>query len=117
MTERQYCSVCNTVLAERKILPKSNLHHLDGDACSVCHATFDTTGMNVMILPAELTEIEAEAFTGISAQAVVVPDNCGKIGAKAFADCAGLKYIFLPEGITVDDTAFSGCTVLQIIYR
>ena len=61
------------------------------------------------VLPEQLAQIEPEAFSGISAQVVYVPDGCTKISALAFADCAGLKQIRIPAGCTIETDAFKGC--------
>lgn len=54
------------------------------------------------VLPADLTTIEAGAFTGIDAEVIVIPrtDNEVTIGSKAFANCYKLRQIYLPENVT-----------------
>jgi len=53
-------------------------------------------------LPADLTEIEEEAFAGsIAFGEVVVPDGTETIGSKAFADCSRLVLIEIPDSVTV----------------
>ena len=60
------------------------------------------------ILPAGLIEIEEEAFAGINAQRVTVPDGVQKIGKRAFAGCTKLKYVYIPEATTqIATDAFS----------
>lgn len=51
------------------------------------------TAEEVMSLPDRLTEIEAGAFEGTSAEAYCIPANCTKIGSRAFAD--------LPDGTVI----------------
>ncbi|MBR1822121.1 MAG: leucine-rich repeat protein, partial [Clostridia bacterium] len=71
--------------------------------------------MNVLRLPAGLREIEGEAFMGLSCQAVIIPDGCTTIGARAFADCAGLIYVRIPASVTsIADDAFDGCASVRI---
>lgn len=66
--------------------------------------------MNVLKLPTGLREIEEEAFSGISAQAVIIPDGCVSIGAEAFANCENLLYVLIPSSVTeIAGNAFSGC--------
>ena len=91
-------------------------HRLTDGACAGCGNTFDTTGMTVLTLPASLKQINASAFRGASAQVVVIPDGCQSVGSGAFADCTSLKYVFLPEGLTLPEDAFGGATV-ELIYR
>jgi len=51
--------------------------------------------------PAFLTEIEAEAFSGISAVQILLPAEVVSIGAEAFGNCASLQYLFIP-GMTTE---------------
>ncbi len=44
-------------------------------------------------LPAAMTAIEADAFQGIAAQAVVIPKNVTTISGNPFAD-SSVRYIF-----------------------
>ena len=69
----------------------------------------DLDDLKVLRLPAGLTEIEANAFEGLACEAVVVPDGCITIGARAFADCRELIYVILPSGTAVASDAFDGC--------
>lgn len=66
------------------------------------------------ILPASLTSIESEAFLGISASVVKLPDSVADIGSRAFADCPNLQQIYIPAVTTIADDAFSGVTGLII---
>ena len=56
-----------------------------------------------------MTEIEAEAFSGIAAEAVIIPEGCLTIGSKAFADCPNLKYAQIPANTSYAEDAFDGC--------
>lgn len=53
-----------------------------------------------VILPDNLTEIEEEAFYGSSAEIVMIPENCAKIGQRAFAECSHLREVHIPENTT-----------------
>ena len=55
---------------------------------------------NVLELPTGLKAIEEEAFAGISARTVVIPDGTTSIGSLAFADCGSLKYVVIPDSVT-----------------
>ena len=55
---------------------------------------------NVLELPTGLKAIEEEAFAGISARTVVIPEGCTSIGSRAFADCGSLKYVVIPDSVT-----------------
>lgn len=67
---------------------------------------------NVLELPTGLKAIEEEAFAGISARTVVIPDGCTSIGSRAFADCGSLKYVVIPDSVTsIAENAFAGSNV------
>jgi hypothetical protein len=51
-------------------------------------------------LPANLTEIEEEAFEGsIAFGEVLIPDGTETIGSRAFADCSRLVLIEIPDSV------------------
>ena len=62
----------------------------------------------IFSLPAGLTEIEEEAFAGIAAEKIIVPQGVTRIGDRAFADCPNLKELELPEGITFEGEPLYG---------
>jgi hypothetical protein len=84
-----------------------NLHGRSGStaeayAGSYSNITFVALmGTPDLILPASLKAIEAEAFSGISATVVYIPDSVTSLGSMAFANCTGLKEIRIPASITV----------------
>lgn len=62
-----------------------------------------------MILPASLTTINQQAFTGVNAGVIYIPDGATSIGAMAFADCDALWQIRIPESVkSISETAFEG---------
>ena len=66
------------------------------------------------IFPADLTEIADYAFyqdTSLTGS-LVIPATVRHIGAHAFDGCTGLTYRSLPDGITVDPTAFDNTNLL-----
>lgn len=68
----------------------------------------DASVMRTLVLPRELTEIQASAFAGTDVQRVLLPDTLSSIGPEAFADCVGLCYVVAPDGITaIDPSAFA----------
>ena len=70
----------------------------------------------VLTLPASLTEIEEEAFAGLTnIEMVVLPDTCMTIGARAFAGCTNLQVVVMPEGVSIGDGAFDGCPYVRFI--
>lgn len=67
-----------------------------------------------MVLPGSLRTIEAEAFEGVIAEKIIVPDGVTSIGYKAFANCPRLMEIELPAGINIDAHAFDGCGAIVL---
>ena len=62
-------------------------------------------------LPADLKTIEANAFEGIDAEAIIVPAGCEYIGDRAFANCPNLVYVSYPESTTLAGDPFAGSSV------
>lgn len=82
------------------------------DATWICAGSDVTLDMfsSVAILPDGLKVIEAEAFLGVDAEAVIIPAGCTEIRSRAFANCPNLVYVVLPDSVTtVADDAFDGC--------
>ena len=69
-----------------------------------------------IILPAELTEIETEAFAeDLSIEIVQAGNNLNKISGGAFLNCSNLRRIELPASVSeIADDAFEGCSLLVI---
>ncbi len=68
------------------------------------------------ILPAALTAIESEAFSGGAFTYVKIPDTTISIGRRAFANCPNLAYIYIPQQTTqIDPQAFGNKQDLTII--
>ena len=114
LTEGKHCSVCGTVTTAQQTIPVTG-HHLTNGVCVDCGSTVDTTGMTTLTLPASLKQIGADAFRGAAAQVVIVPDGCRSIASGAFTGCAELRYVFLPEGVTIAEDAFGAA--VELIYR
>jgi hypothetical protein len=53
------------------------------------------------VLPAALTRIEDEAFSGAKMTVAYIPDGVTFLGSKAFAYCTNLTQIRIPASITV----------------
>ena len=70
-----------------------------------------------LALPAALTAIDEEAFSGLPMASVRCNDNLEEIGARAFANCANLREIYIPESVvSISRTAFTGCPADLIIF-
>jgi len=70
--------------------------------------------LEVLVLPADLKRIDAEAFSGIKAQAVILPDGCRTIEAGAFSGCEQLIYAYIPSSvISIGEGAFEKTVILD----
>lgn len=70
-----------------------------------------------LVLPAALTEIGEEAFSGSPAESVWLPDGVTVIGARAFAACKSLRAIRIPASVvSIADSAFDGCAASLTVY-
>ena len=76
--------------------------------CAVFSRTHD------LILPASITAIEEEAFEGISATVVYVPDGCLYIGKKAFMNSSVYR-VFVPADCELAEDVFEGCKLVYLI--
>lgn len=73
-------------------------------------------GVNKLTLPADLTEIGEEAFKGVSAVIIEIPEGVTTIGARAFSNCQELMQVYLPNSVTsIAEDAFAGCRNVSII--
>ncbi|MBR1821381.1 MAG: leucine-rich repeat protein [Clostridia bacterium] len=64
-----------------------------------------------LTLPAALIAIDEEAFAALPVSVVKCNDGLEEIGARAFANCANLSEIYIPESVvTIARTAFTGCS-------
>lgn len=69
----------------------------------------------LMPLPASLTVIGQEAFTGIKAKYVVVPATVTEIGANAFDNCpGGMSVEITSSSINIDEDAFGDTSVVIV---
>ena len=76
------------------------------------------TDLAVAELPAETKTILAEAFAGSDVECVVLSSACETIGSRAFADCAQLALIEIPEGVTsIADNAFEGSASVALVVK
>ena len=64
-------------------------------------------------LPNSLIRIEDEAFTGIRAEKVIIPETCIQIGSRAFAESQNLLEIHIPATVAViENDAFAQSNVI-----
>jgi len=67
-----------------------------------------------LVLPAALTAIDEDAFSGGAFTFVLLPETTGLIGRNAFADCPNLAYIYIPENVRIDADAFGSRSSLTV---
>lgn len=66
-------------------------------------------------LPAELVEIQSEAFLGIHAQSVRLNETVQSIGSRAFAEAAQLQSVYIPDSAAaIAQDAFQGVSGLTV---
>ena len=70
-----------------------------------------------LYLPKSMKVIEEEAFAGITAELVILPEGCTAIEKKAFYACPNLKIVILPKSCTdIAPDAFERCGEIQYDY-
>ena len=63
-----------------------------------------------VVIPENVTEIDAYAFRGKKIESVILPNGLQRIGHNAFEHCSELKTISIPESVVeIGDEAFIGC--------
>lgn len=115
LTSGSRCSKCGEILIAQEEMPPTGVHMMKNGKCVTCGNDFDLAEMEVLRIPTSTVFIDAESFTSIMAEAVVIPNNCLVIDDKAFADCKNLKYVFLHEGVDIAPDAFEDDNV-ELIY-
>ena len=65
-------------------------------------------------IPGSVTVIENNAFEGIAATAVEIPEYCTRIGDRAFKDCGQLTMIRIPADCELGTDVFDGCTLVYV---
>lgn len=66
-------------------------------------------------LPTEIQVVGPEAFSGISASVIYIPDGLQRIEGLAFAANSNLEQIRIPDSVTyIDNTAFDQCERVYI---
>lgn len=72
-----------------------------------CSLALECKAERSAILPARLAAIGEEAFCGGAMEEVVLPAGALEIGPRAFADCANLCKVVIPDSVTlIADDAF-----------
>ena len=73
------------------------------------------TPLDVLTLPSGIKSIDEEAFEGIAASVIKLPDGIETIGKRAFADCNGLRRIYIPASVSsIEEDAFENSSNVVI---
>lgn len=60
-------------------------------------------------MPGQMETVEEEAFSGVTFTHVYLGERVETIGARAFADCANLRYVYVPDSVnSIAPDAFQG---------
>ena len=71
---------------------------------------------DALFLPRTLKTVGPNAFRASAASAFILPDGIRSIDAGAFADCANLKLVLIPTGVSdISDTAFDNSFGIIIV--
>jgi uncharacterized protein (UPF0333 family) len=100
-------SVFEESVIERVVLPK-NLKEIPK------RMFYNTKNLKSITLPAGLTKIGPDAFSGSGIQSIVIPDSVTVIEEDAFSGCANLQEVTLSRRLQeLPRGAFSGCSQLK----
>ena len=77
----------------------------------------DCKTVTKVVLPAGLTKLESDIFSGCTAlKEIAIPEGVTSIGNGAFRDCEALTELVLPQGLKkIESYVFIGCTGLSYI--
>lgn len=86
------------------------------DATEDCVFTIIVHSDKQMILSEMLRTVDEEAFMNDPVQEVIIPEGMVSIGERAFAECAALAIVHMPDSIEfIADNAFEGCENVTFI--
>lgn len=87
----------------------------DNSATSVTYRFRLKGSKGTLVLPANLKVIGEQAFAGIDASVITIPNGCTTIGSQAFLNCKSLTRLNIPASVTsIAYDAFNGCDNLVI---
>ena len=98
---------------ETMLIDTGNQNLTEAEWCYSSSIPVDT--LNVLYLPNSLKTIEREAFSGVNAQAIIIPTSVETIDPYAFSYCNNLEVLYF-EGspLTISSAALSGCNSVVI---
>lgn len=108
------CTVCGKVQSLRYALSGDEKYYI---VSGIGNITDTAIIIPKMYKNLPVRKINASAFANCaSLSSIVIPDSIDSIGNSAFAGCTNLSSIFVPDFVTsIGDSAFAGCTNLSSI--
>lgn len=81
----------------------------------ICGSAFKESGVTVVILPASMSELPAQCFSGCKQlRSITTGGSMKAIGDDAFYGCEALESVTLSEGLEkIGESAFYGCVTLS----
>lgn len=108
-TEAQWGSIA--IGLNNDALARATIHY-------VCDPLPPVLAAPDLALPASLRSIADEAFRGITARTVRLGENVTAIGGKAFAGCANLEAVYIPESCkSIKSNAYADAKGLTLYGR
>ena len=93
--------------------------NVDYAVTSIGESAFQKSGLTNITIPANVTSIESDTFSGCSNLGTVEfasGSSLKSIGSNAFSSCGSLTGITIPEGVTsIGEKAFYCCTDLRSV--
>lgn len=137
-TAGTHCTICNAILSGNELLPAAGHKTVidpyiaptlttsgctEGSHCTACGEVFgdvwiipQLTDAKIVSIPAAVREIAEETYVSTGVVCVTISNGCESIAARAFADCAQLALIRIPESVSsIADDAFENSTNVVII--
>lgn len=89
---------------------------LPGSLVSIGKSAFSTSNIKNIVIPGRVTYVGQNAFGSSSIESLEILSSNTAIYNVVFANCKNLKTIKIPEGISIDQTAFQGCQSVETVY-
>lgn len=110
---------CFIETAAKKIIQgfDSSVIPSDGSVTTISAGAFaGCSGLKNIIIPNDITAIEAGAFNSSGLTNITVPGSVTEIGPAAFGNCPDLVYVTIEDGVTsISANAFNDCPKLKSI--
>lgn len=89
----------------------------DGPSDS-CIVYVSDTMDSVLTIPYGTETIEEEAFAGVNAEIICLPNTCEMVGSRAFADNPNLKFLYMPASVWFEsEDVLDNCPNVTVITK